>query len=82
MCAELSDSGVMKLTQRLALLSPAQLLAGREWCAECAACGVFHDVDGDWIMNEATDLEIVAEVARTFDGGWPMLLASLELVNA
>lgn len=48
------------------MLTPAQLQAGREWLAECD----WRDCDADYILEEASDRDVVAAVARYFDGGW------------
>ena len=67
------------LVAGLASLTPAQLSAGREWCVECADCGTFRDVDAEQVADRETvsDADIVAHVARNFEGGWSALIASL-----
>jgi hypothetical protein len=74
----------MKITDRLNSLTAEQLKLAREWCAECADCGLFCDVDAYDVMNSSvvSDREIVAHVARNYDGGWAAFLSSIETVGA
>lgn len=59
------------------MLTPAQLQAGREWLAECD----WRDCDAEWVMDEATPADVVRNLARTFAGGWPGFLLTLEPVD-
>jgi hypothetical protein len=64
----------MKYSERLATLTPAQINEARIWLGECE----WRDCDADYIMEEATDMEVVKAVARHFDGGWAgFLLATV-----
>lgn len=69
---ELDDKLAMQLTEpsKATASKQALILAAREWVAECADCGIYRDVDAEYVMTEATDAEIVANVRSQYDGGW------------